>query len=535
MNDFAQLFRVLDQTSKADLKIKALAHYFKNANDKDSVWTIALSMGKRPKRMVSTTLLKSWLADFMDMPVWLFEECYRLTGDLAETLALIVPSPEETSNHSLTEWIEVIISLKDREDFIKKEAVFNAWKTLDQDERFVFNKLISGGFRIAVSQVHLIKALSEVSNIDENKLTHRIMGKWDPTTITFDELIMQASPTEDLSMPYQLCKTQELSIEIDKLGDSSDWIAERKWDGIRGQLILRQNEFYMWTKGGELVTAKFPEFESLKGKFENDIVIDGEILPYKEGKVMNYNAIQNRIKRKSVSKKQMLDTPVIMIAFDLLEYDGMSLSNLSLKERREKLEEVVIAISSDKLLFSDSINFNSWDELVMERLKSRSHNSMGIILKHKDSLYQSKKEEVGWLAWHAEPLTITAVLIYVQRGTGQQSKSYGEFTFAVKNSDGLVPFTKAKEGLSEKEIEEISVFVKKNTIERFGPVRSIKPEFVFEIAFDGIAQSSRHKSGIALRNPRIKRWVKDKTVEKINTHRDLLKMLQKYDNANELG
>lgn len=528
MKQFAQLFKKLDHTTKTSLKINALVEYFSIAEDNDKVWAIALFSHRRPKRTVTTTLLREWSAELGDIPLWLFEESYHIVGDLAETIALVTPSATKTSNKPLAEWIELIINLKDKEESEKKIEIIKAWTSLDQDERFLFNKLITGGFRVGISQKSIINALSKYTEIEESKITHRLMGKWDPSTITFEELVLSSDPTEDQSKPYPFYLAYSLDIDFDQLGKPSDWSAERKWDGIRGQLILRGGEYYLWSRGEELVSEKFPELEVLKERIDKDIVIDGEILPYRNGKPLNFNNLQTRIGRKNVSKKHLTETPVIIMAYDLLEYDGEDVRNTPLKERRRLLKGIVEDIDSEKLLLSEEVIFDTWEEIKSEKERSRELNSEGIMLKHMHSPYKSGRKKGDWWKWKIDPLSIDAVMIYAQRGHGRRANLFSDFTFAVKDGDKLVPFAKAYSGLKDEEFKEITQWVKKNTRERFGPVSSVKPELVFELAFEGIAKSTRHKSGVALRFPRIKRWRKDKPKEEINTLEDLNNMLAQF-------
>lgn len=529
MRKFAQLYRVMDLTAKTNIKINELVNYFNNAEDVDKVWAIALFLQKRPQRIIAAAYLREWSGETTGLPYWLFEGCYKIVGDLTETIALISPNPINESNRSLSDWVQVIIDLKDKKEIVKKEIILDAWNSLDQDGRFLFNKLITGGFRIGVPQKTLISALSKYSGIDHNKITHRLKSNWDPLSTSFDDLVLNANPTEDLSIPYPLHSTQLVDSNIEQLGDPSDWIAERKWEGIRGQLIFRQNEYYLWTNEEELVSEKFPELEILKNKINIDVVIDGEILPFKDGKILNQNILQSRIGRKNITKKHLVETPIIILASDLLEYKGKDIRDEPLTKRRKLLESVIDEISSEQLLFSDEVKFNSWDEIAVERENSRDYLSEGIVLKQKQSPYKSDGEDGKWWSWKIDPFTINAVLIYVQRGIGKKAKTYTDFTFAVKSGESLVPFTKASSGLSEEEVDEIALFVKKNTKEKFGPVRSIEPELVFEIEFDGIAKSTRHKSGVALRLPRIKKWWRDMPKEKINTLQDLNKILAEYE------
>ncbi|MFT4532961.1 MAG: DNA ligase-1 [Saprospiraceae bacterium] len=528
MKRFAQLFKQLDQTTKTTVKIKALVGYFSTAEDKDKVWAIALFSHRRPKRTVTTALLREWSAELGGIPLWLFEESYHIVGDLAETIALVTPQATKTSDKSLAVWIDIIMNLKDQEETVKKTTILDAWTSLDQDERFLFNKLITGGFRVGVSQKTIINALAKYADIQESKITHRLMGKWDPTKITFEALVLATNPTEDQSKPYPFYLAYALDIDFSQLGEPSEWSAERKWDGIRGQLILRGGEYYLWSRGEELVSEKFPELVILKDKTEKDVVIDGEILPYRDGKPLNFNILQTRIGRKNVTKQHLIDAPIIIMAYDLLEYNGVDIRETALQERRRLLKEIVKDISSDRLLLSEEVQFDTWEQLVKERERSREYLSEGIMLKHLHSPYKSGRKKGDWWKWKIDPLTIDAVMIYAQRGHGRRANMYSDFTFAVKDGDRLVPFAKAYSGLKDEEFKEITHWVKKNTRERFGPVSSVNPELVFELAFEGIAKSTRHKSGVALRFPRIKRWRKDKPKEEINTLEDLNGMLAEF-------
>ena len=529
MKKFARLYREIDQTTKTNAKIRALVDFFNYAEDADKVWAIALFSHRRPKRTVTTTLLREWSAEAGGLPQWLFEESYHIVGDLAETIALITPKPTKESAKTLSDWISLIMNLKDKEEGVKKHAIQDAWQSLDMDERFLFNKLITGGFRIGVSQKTIINALAKYSGIDENKIAHRLMGKWDPVTISFEDLVLKSNPTEDLSKPYPFYLAYALDVDLETLGKPEEWTAERKWDGIRGQLILRQDEFYLWSRGEDLVSEKFPELQVLKGRIDKDIVIDGEILPYKDGRILSFNKLQTRIGRKNVTKKYLQEAPIVIKAYDLLEYDGEDIREKPLVERRRMLKEVVDTINSERLLYSENVQFSNWDELAAERDKSRAYLSEGLMLKRKDSVYKSGRKKGDWWKWKIDPLTIDAVMIYAQRGHGRRANLYTDFTFAVKNGEALVPFAKAYSGLTDAEFKEVTQFVKKNTRERFGPVSSVNPELVFEIAFEGIAKSTRHKSGVALRFPRIKRWRKDKPKEEINTLEDLNQILAEYE------
>lgn len=538
MKDFVQLFTQLDQTTKTLKKVAALVDYFNKANDKDKLWTIAILSHRRPKRSVRTSLLRAWAASAANVPPWLFEESYHIVGDLAETMALMHPNLESKHDKSLSEWIEFIIDLKNLEDehptesedvlATKKEKVRWAWNQLDETERFIFNKLMTGSWRVGVSQKLMTRALARHSGIDENTLSHRLMGNWRAETSSYHQLIIATDPADKISQPYPFYLAYGLEIKIEELGKPNEWLAERKWDGIRGQLIIRENQLFLWSRGEELVTDKFPEFEILTEVLPNGTVIDGEIIAYQDNQPLGFNVLQSRIGRKNVSKSILDKAPVIMIAYDLLELNGKDIRESSLQYRRQELVRLVDNAASEKLLISELVKFKEWKDLLKERADSRKYHAEGLMLKNKSGTYKVGRKKGDWWKWKIDPLTIDAVLLYAMRGHGRRANLYTDYTFAVWKGKELVPFAKAYSGLTDKEINEVDAFVKRNTIDRFGPVRSVKPDLVFEIAFEGIARSSRHKSGVALRFPRMFRWRKDKPAHEANTLEDLEKLLNLY-------
>ncbi len=528
MKQFASLFRSVDETTKTTNKINALVAYFEKANHQDKLWLIALFTGKRPKGLIKNSLLKEWIIELNNIPYWLFEQSYHIVGDLAETIALLSPKTEQSSSYSLTEVIQKIIALKKEPDETKKGYVLNQWSSMTKDEVFVFNKLITGGFRIGISQKTITKALAKHLKIEENTIAHRLMGNWDPSTTSFDELLLSENSADNDSRPYPFYLAYALEQEPEEIGNTEDWIAEKKWDGIRGQIIIRNNELYVWSRGEELVTDKFPEFKELIGVIPNGTVLDGEIIGYKQNAPLGFNKLQKRIARKNITKQILEDVPVKMIVYDVLEFVNKDRREQPLIGRKKILKLIFQNYTSNKLILSRKINFKTWSDLKTIRAKSRELHCEGIMLKKKNSIYQVGRKKGDWWKWKIEPLVIDAVLIYAMRGHGRRANLYTDYTFAVWDNEKLVTFCKAYSGLTDVELKEIDKFIKKNTIERFGPVRSVKPLLVFEIAFEGIAKSSRHKSGIAVRFPRINRQRLDKKAKEANTIQDLHDMLTVY-------
>lgn len=530
MEHFVALFRELDSTTSTNRKVKALVRYFETADNKDTLWMIALFTGKRPRRSISTSLLREWAAEIADIPYWLFEESYHVVGDLAETIAIVLPPPLKSYSVSLTELIDQIIKMKYKEEPEKKEFVFQIWDSIDIDARFLFNKIITGGFRVGVAKKTIIKALSLHLDQDEAVISHRLMGNWSPETTTFDDLLVKEDGTENYSRPYPFYLAHTLEDKPGDLSDSDIWSAEWKWDGIRGQVIKREGNVFIWSRGEELITDKFPEIQSIQSSSEDNFVIDGEILAFSGGKPLPFAELQRRLNRKKVGKKLLADVPVVFKAYDLLEYDGKDIRSSELLERRAILTSLISKMeASDSILYSSDISFDNWEHLVEIRQEARSLGAEGLMLKRKGSTYGVGRKKGDWWKWKVDPFTIDAVLLYAMRGHGRRSNLFSDFTFAVWDNGRLVPFAKAYSGLEDSELNEITRFVKKNTVESFGPVRSVNPEHVFELAFEGIARSSRHKSGVSVRFPRILRWRKDKVAEEANTLNDLLGLLKLYE------
>jgi len=542
MKQFSQLVTILGTSTKTNDKLNALSEYFSEATDADKVWVIALFSGRRPKRMVSSTLLAQWCCELTKLPFWLFEESYHTVGDLAESIALLLPEPpKDIALHevSLSWYLEKLIALEKAAEEIKKQFIIDCWTQMTKEENFVFNKLLTGGFRIGVSQKTIVNALAKTVSTDPNVIAHRISGKWDPSTIQFNELLSEEAGTLDNSKPYPFCLAYALETPPETLGEPNEWQAEWKWDGIRGQIIKRNNEFFVWSRGEELMTEKFPEYFILKELLPNGIVLDGEIMPFRKEdaatsllnsnvSILPFAILQTRIGRKNVTKKQLQEAPVGFFAYDILEYEGEDIRYKSLAERRALLEQIVSTTYNAALQLSPAIKFETWQSLAEQREQSRSINAEGIMLKRLSSAYQVGRKVGDWWKWKIDALTIDAVMIYAQKGHGRRSNLYTDYTFAVKDADKLVAFAKAYSGLTDKEFLQVDSFVKRNSLEKFGPVRTVKPELVFEIAFEGIAASNRHKSGVALRFPRIHRWRKDKKPDEINTLDDLKRMLELY-------
>ena len=528
MKEFTLLFEKLDQTTKTNDRIQALVTYLSQAADEDKLWAIALLSGKRPKRRVNSTKMKEWSAEAAGIPYWLFEESYQVVGDMAETISLVLPFEEGHNDQTLNDWMCAIAEVGDQDEEGKKHFLLQSWKSQSRKERMIFNKLIGGSFRVGVSQKTIVRALAQFTGKEENELAHRLMGNWSPGTHTYHSLIEQDNQGADLSKPYPFYLAYQLDEKVSFHANPQEWFAERKWDGIRGQLIKRGGELFVWTRGEELVTEKYPELTELNNTLPDGVAIDGEILPFRDGKPLSFNELQRRIGRKTVSKKLLNEVPVVLIAYDLMEHESKDVRPLPLEERRLLLERLVKKSGHPNLHISSLVAFEDLEDLTKSRSESRQHFAEGLMLKRRNSPYQVGRKRGDWWKWKVDPLVIDAVMIYAMRGHGRRANLYTDYTFAVWKGPELVPFTKAYSGLTDEEFRQVDRFVKANIIEKFGPVRSVKPELVFEIAFEGIAKSSRHKSGISLRFPRMSRWRKDKRPEEANTLQDLEDMLKAF-------
>lgn len=533
MREFSQLIESLDATTKTNEKIKALETFVKSAQDTDIVWAVALFTGRRPKRLISSYLLKQVAMQVTGIDEWLFGECYGVVGDLSETVAKLIPPASHKRDMSLTEAILTITSWSKLDDNNKIERISDTLLSLEERERFIFNKLITGGWRLGVSEKLVVKAISNVHSLNGEVLTHRLMGNWNPYHAQLEDFLLEDVTLADDSKPFPFCLAHPIEGSVESLGQVEEWIIEWKWDGIRGQLVKRNSQVFLWSRGEELVTDKFPELAAEAMNLPDGTVLDGEILAWDtiNDQPLVFNELQKRIGRKNVSKKILEEVPVVFVAYDLLEQDRLDLRGLPLSKRNSLLNQLLTNVTGKtNLRMSPDLRITTWEEAISLRTQSRFQKAEGFMLKHKNSTYETGRKKGAWWKWKLDPMSIDAVLIYGQQGHGRRANLFTDYTFAVWNTNGeLVPFTKAYSGLTDTELLEVDSFIKKNTKEKFGPVRSVHPELVMEIAFEGIQKSSRHKSGIALRFPRILRWRKDKKASEANTLEDLNLILDSYE------
>jgi DNA ligase-1 len=526
---FADLYRRLDETTSTNRKIDSLVDYFTHTPAVDAIWAVRFLIGRKPRQMVPARKLMHWAAELAAIPEWLFEASYDVVGDLAETITLLLPEARGTSGYSLHEFVEQhLLPLKDISLDNRRLEIQDAWDQMDESQRFVLNKLITGGFRVGVSRRLVVRALARVCGVDAAVISHRLMGDWPATADTFHRLMSPDTRDADISRPYPFYLAYPLEGEPNALGSLDHWLVEWKWDGIRGQVIQRCGQVFIWTRGEELVTDKYPELVDGARDLPDGVVLDGEILPWKVDRPLPFAELQRRIGRKSVTQKLLTEVPTAFVAYDVLEFEGNDIRAKALVERRRILSQLISALPAERFILSEVTAAGSWHALKTLRQGARSRGVEGFMLKRLNSAYQVGRRRGDWWKWKVDPLTVDAVLIYAQRGHGRRAGLYTDYTFAVREADRLVPFAKAYSGLSDAQIRQVDRFIQRNTLERFGPVRSVRPELVFEIAFEGIQASTRHKSGVAVRFPRIARWRQDKKVDEADTLETLHALLKQF-------
>jgi len=554
MKRFAALSTALDGTTSTKEKLEALITYFSAAEPEDAAWASYFLSGGKPRQSVPTRLLIEFARERAGLPEWLFDESYQAVGDLAETIAHILPPAQRTSELGLAQWIEGrVLTLRGLDPAELRTRLLGYWDELDWSERFLLTKLIGGGFRVGVARQLVVRALAEVAGVDHKRIAQRMVGWTDsrqaPGAARYLRLIAPdttddenaATPHEsDLGLPYPFFLAHPLQSDPATLGAPSDWLIEWKWDGIRAQLVKRGGRVWLWSRGEDLITDRFPELAALGAALPDGTVIDGEILAWEPGgdAPLPFSRLQPRITRKTLSKKVLADSPATFLAYDLLEAEGRDLRITPLFERRAQLDALAAALGAvladtlavDLLRVSPILSAAdlNWDTIAVLRDESRSRGVEGLMLKGRESLYGVGRTKASgtWWKWKIDPYAVDAVLLYAQRGHGRRASLYTDFTFAVWDEVDsvrtLVPFAKAYSGLTDEEMREVDAIVRKTTVEKFGPVRSVTPTLVFEIGFEGIQASPRHKSGIAVRFPRMLRWRTDKHIDDADTL-DMLK------------
>ncbi|MEM1255706.1 MAG: ATP-dependent DNA ligase [Cyanobacteria bacterium P01_H01_bin.21] len=519
MKRFTQLFQEVDSTTSTNEKVAALQRYFHDESAANAVWALYLFLGKTRRRLITSRVLRDIFLQISDIPEWLFEASYAHVGDSAETIALLLrdtplPSPcTEFQNQALHTWLETLIpQVKTCSDAEQKELIVSWWASLDGFEAFVLNKILTGAFRVGVSTKLVVKALAAEYDIPADVVTHRLMGDFTPTIEFYQQLIQTDTVEASPSRPYPFFLASQIDVEKFATETMADWQAEWKWDGIRAQMIHRADQHFIWSRGEDLVTHQFPEFAEPLQQLPDGTVLDGEIVCWDGQKPLDFNQLQKRLGRKRVGAKLMAANPVHFLAYDLLEHQGKDLREQPLRERRQRLTDLIDSYSPSYISYSQPLQFQTFEQLQTLRAQSRQYQAEGLMLKALQSPYLVGRKRGYWWKYKVDPMTLDAVLIYAQAGSGKRANLFTDYTFALWQGDQLVPFAKAYSGLDNKEISTLDKWIRRHTKERFGPVRSVEPTHVFEIGFEGIAESKRHKSGISVRFPRILRWRHDKPV-----------------------
>jgi DNA ligase-1 len=515
---FALVFAAIDETTRTNEKVDAMVEYFRSADPADAAWAVWFLSGGRPKRLVPVRRLAGWAMEEASVPEWLFGECYDAVGDLAEAVSLLLPDGESTTDLPLHRWItDRLLPLATKGEEDQRATVVQSWRELGGTERFIWNKLITGGFRVGVSQQLVVRALAKATGVDEGVIAHRLSGTWVPRAESFTSLSASETSDADVSRPYPFFLAYPLEGDVEALGSPTEWQAEWKWDGIRAQVIRREGRTFIWSRGEELVTERFPEIAAAADFLPDGTVLDGEIIPWKDGTPLAFAQLQRRIGRNSLGGSILSEVPVVLVAYDLLEAGGRDVRGEPLARRRGMLGEVIAASRSATFVLSPLVALPSWDDARSAYASARGRCAEGLMLKRSDSAYGVGRRKGGWWKWKVQPFTVDAVMIYAQAGHGRRASLNTDYTFAVWDDGVLVPFAKAYSGLTDEEIRELDRWIRANTVEKFGPVRHVKPVHVFELGFEGIQVSTRHKSGVAVRFPRILRWRPDKRPEEADT------------------
>ena len=544
MKRFARLYGELDASTSTSAKLAALERYYAQAPAADAAWATYFLAGGKPRQVVPSRLLREIALRASGLDDWMLEECYLAVGDFSETVSLVLPPPTLADDTGLAVWVEQRLApLRGAAPELVEQRLREYWDGLGTAERFLLGKLIGGAFRVGVSKLLVQRALANHSGVDAKVVAQRMMGFTDgtvsPTAERFASLVDAADSRRTSGQPYPFFLAHQLAESPATLGPIDDWMAEWKYDGIRAQVVRHAEGTWIWSRGEELITERFPEIADVAAALPPGTVVDGEILVWQDEKPLPFALLQQRIGRKTLTKKILADAPATLVAYDLLEEAGEDIRSLPQRERRRRLESLVEATRAGgpnlALRLSPLVQSESWDGLAALRAQSRGRGVEGLMLKRADAAYGvGRTKDVGtWWKWKIDPYSVDCVLVYAQHGSGRRASLYTDFTFAVWDGTGaerkLVPFAKAYSGLTDDEFREVDAIVRRTTIEKFGPVRSVTPSQVFELGFEGIQRSSRHKSGVAVRFPRMLRWRKDKAIEDANTLADLKELLPKVE------
>lgn len=538
MQAFAALFERLDQTTSTNEKVEIMADCFRRQDAETSAWVFFFLSGRRPKQLVGSAKLRQWAKEIVQLPDWLIDECYAAVGDTAEMVALMLAAAGHTGSSgsgtlSLREWMDHRIwPLADIDDESRRRRIVAWWQELPPKEIFILNKLLTGSLRIGVSESLVYRALAAALSVPPPVIASRVAGSWHPTAEFFLRLARpvdedrSAVETDGVLMPLPFCLASPLDKDPGRLGTIGDWQFEWKWDGVRCQVVKRGARLEIWSRGEERITGSFPDLAATLSNVPGDWTLDGEIVAGDWRRPQSFQTLQMRINRRKPTAGLMAASPVSFLAYDLLQWNGESWRDKILVERRTALETLLGSSVGLRLGISPLLSAASWEEAACLRAQSRSHGAEGLILKGKRTLYEAGRKRGVWFKWKIDPLTVDAVLTAAQPGTGRRASLYTDYTFSLWSGDALVPVAKAYSGLTDREVRELDGWIRKHTTERFGPIRMVEARRVFEIGFEGISRSERHKSGFAVRFPRIVRERTDKPAQDANRLEDLKQLAE---------
>ena len=541
---FGNLINNLEQCNSTKKKINLISVFIKDIDPRDGSWILLLLMSSRQKRVITGRRLKDILQASFRMPSWLIDDCFAQVGDSAETISLLWPQlkseltdaniecsevynklfNEPKESKPLHWWMETLLpAIKDATETTQNRLILKLWSDIADQDHYLTNKLITGGFRNGVSKGLVVKSIAKAYKLDESTVLERLMKPIEINNIWFQELTHPVSinRTDRGAIPYPFYLASPVEIEKIKETPPADWRLEYKWDGIRGQLIKRDTGAYLWSRGEELVNHVFPEIIEMAENLPDGTVLDGEILCWQKDvrKPMAFASLQRRLGRKTVNKKLLKECPTVFLAYDILEHKSIDIRAYNLRDRLKLLESVQLNYNHPCLVIDNEKEFAEWEELIQLRDRARLEGAEGLMIKKISSHYLSGRKRGYWWKYKHDPMTLDAVLIYAQAGTGKRANLFTDYTFALwdnsnKNSKDrkLVTFAKAYSGLNNSELMELDKWIRTHTIERYGPTRVVEQKQIFEIAFEGVMESKRHKCGLAVRFPRIHRWRIDKPV-----------------------
>ena len=522
MKRFCELFHRLDQTRKTSEKLEALRDYFQETPAADAAWAVYMLKGETMRRLVKAKLLQEWVAEAAGIPLWLLDASYAEAGDLAETLAWLWPGEGPGLNLSLQTLIETHLMQLGDDPETQRVRLEEIWGKCTRDERFLVNKFLTGGFRMGVARALTARALAEVSGLEPARIEQRLMGTWEPTEAAMQALLAPEGDAEEGgSLPLPFFLASPLAGPVSGLGEPAAWQAEWKWDGIRAQLIVRSGEVILWSRGEEVISESFPEVIEGGRSLPEGTVLDGEILAWGNESSLPFGELQRRLNRRNPSARLCRDIPVIFMVYDCMVVHGVDIRDMPLYARLGQAVPMFGIEDTPVFRVSEPLTFRSWEALAALREQARGRGVEGVMLKRLDSPYRAGRKRGDWWKWKADPFVLDAVLVYAQAGHGRRAGLYTDYTFALRDGEGLVPFAKSYSGLTDAEMRRVDGYIRKHTLEKHGPVRVVEPGLVFEVAFEGVQASRRHKCGLAVRFPRISRLRPDKSLAEIDTLENL--------------